>query len=78
MSEHLPQQDPELEQGELVLDRVKIVRLMQELKIDIELEDFDGLDDTDVLGAIAANAAVFDFDPEEVVRYVTPTEERKD
>lgn len=78
MNEFLPQPAAEYEQGEPCLDRGEIVRLLQELDIDIELEEFDGQDDNDVLGVIATYAAMYDFNEEDVIKYVVPVEGWRD
>ncbi len=78
MNEFLPQDNIESEKGEPRLDRVEIVNRMRELKIDIELEDFEGLDDNDVLGVIGTYAIQYDFDIEEVLRYTVPLESWED
>lgn len=48
------QSSPEFQ--EPPLDRARIVETMQQLGFDIEPEDFEGLDDNDILGMLATYA----------------------
>lgn len=66
---------PEME-AEPVLDRKEIAVNLRRLGIDVDFEDWDGLDDNDVLGDIVTLATVHDFDMDEVLESVTPIEHR--
>lgn len=57
------------------LNRREIAVALRQLEIDVDFEDWDGLDDNDVLGSIATLAVMYDFDVEEVLSQVVPLEE---
>lgn len=65
--EHEQSQEP-------VLNRKEIAVALRNLDIDVDFEDWDGLDDEEVLGNIATLAAMYDFDVEELLGAVTPLE----
>jgi hypothetical protein len=50
------------EHQEPPLDREAIVTHLQEIGIDVEIEDWEGDDDNDILGNIAGLAAEYDLD----------------
>lgn len=62
------------QEQEPILDRKEIAVSLRHLGIDVDFEDWDGLDDNDVLGAIITLAIAHDFDMEEVVKTITPVE----
>lgn len=59
---------------EPVLDRKEIAVNLRRLDIDVDFEDWDGLDDNHVLGAVGTLALMYDFDIEEVLKMVAPVE----
>lgn len=70
--------NPEREQ-EPVLDRPRIIGLMQELGIDIEGEDTLDEDDNDLMGVIATYAYMYDGDVDEYFAYLgVPVALRRD
>ena len=71
MSEVMTGKDGELEPS---LNRLELVESLKQLGIDVDLNDFDELDDNDLLGVIATLGLEYDFDLEEVLRAVVDVE----
>lgn len=57
------------------LDRKVIAISLRRLGIDVDFEDWDGLDDSYVRGRVATLAAQYGFDIEAVLTNVAPVEE---
>lgn len=57
------------------LDRREIAVELRKLGVDVDFEDWDGLDDNDVLGSIGTLALIHDFDVEDVLKTAAPVEE---
>lgn len=49
-------------QPETTLNVSEIVANMQEIGLDVEVEDFDGLDDNEILGVLASHAVQMDME----------------
>lgn len=75
MSEVSPEHEYDYEP---MLDRENILASMQQLGIEIDQEEFEDRDDNEVLGVIAAYAAMYDFDIDDVLCTVAPVDERYD
>lgn len=52
------------------LNRREIAVKLRQLDIDVDFEDWDGLDDVDFLGAITMLGTIYDFDPDELLNAV--------
>jgi len=48
------------------LDREAIIEYLQELDVDVDLSDWEGDDDNDILGHIATLALMYDHDVDEI------------
>ena len=68
---------PEQEPTEAAIDLVLVVGRLQELGVEVELEDFDGLDPNEILSHIASYATMYDIDIDDILPQVTPIESRE-
>jgi hypothetical protein len=57
------------------LNEVENEPMLDRKRIAVDFEDWDGLDDNDMLGSAATLAAMHDLDVEEVLKNVIPTGE---
>lgn len=57
------------------LDRREIAVELRKLGIDVDFEDWDGMDDNDILGSIGMLALMHDFDIEDVLKTTSSVEE---
>lgn len=71
MSEVLPEYNSGLEYDqEPIIDRPSVAIKLRELGVDVDFEDWDGLDDNEVLGMIAMFSSQYDVDMEELFEAV--------
>ncbi len=68
------QTEPIEQEQEAMLDRKQIAVDLRELGIDVDFEDWDGLDDNEVLGNVATLALMYGFDIEEVLKIIAGIE----
>lgn len=68
---------PEQEPTEAKIDLRLVVGRLQEYGVEVELEDFEGLDPDEVMGDIVNYATMHDLDMDDILREVTPIESRK-
>lgn len=73
MAETLP--GPE-QSGERPLDRSLVVGRLQEYGVNVELEDFEGLDDNEVMGDVTTYALEFGIDMDEIFPEIFPVVKR--
>lgn len=73
MAEILP--EPE-QSGERPLDRSLVVGRLQEYGVNVELEDFEGLDDEEVMGDVTTYALEIGIDMDDIFPEIFPIEKR--
>lgn len=77
MSEQIPMSIEEDTLNEQFLSRKDIAVKLRQLGVDVDFEDWDGLDDNDVLDIIVTLAMMHNLDLDEILQLTVPIVKRR-